>query len=61
MERILCGVVMTDKEKEMLNMIEFLLDYARRVAQRQIVHEDWAELAKIRTFIKEVKSGKEGE
>ena len=58
MERILCGAVMTDNEKEMLNMIEFLLDYTRRVAQRQVTHEDWAELAKIRTFVKEVKSEK---
>ena len=49
---------MTDKEKEMLNMIEFLLDYARRVAQRQVVMDDTTHLLKIRTFVKEIKSEK---
>jgi hypothetical protein len=47
---------MTDKEKEMLNMIEFLLNYANRIGRRQVVREDWVILAKIRAFIKEVKS-----
>ncbi|MDY0251441.1 MAG: hypothetical protein RBR45_15555 [Pseudomonas sp.] len=49
---------MTDKEKEMLNMIEFLLEYVRRVAQKQVVYQDCVPLAKIRTFVKELKSEK---
>ena len=49
---------MTTNEKEMLNMIEFLLDYTRRIAQRQIVMDDTVHLLKIRTFIKELKSEK---
>lgn len=51
-------MTISDKEKEMLNMIEFLLDYARRVAQRQVVMDDTVHLLKIRTFIKELKSEK---
>lgn len=49
---------MTDREKEMLNMIEFLLEYVRQVAQKQVVYQDCVPLAKIRTFVKEAKNEK---
>ena len=47
---------MTDREKRMIQFIEFLLNYANRIGRRQVVREDWVILAEIRTFIKEVKN-----
>lgn len=47
---------MTDREKMMIQFIEFLLNYANRIGRRQVVREDWVILSEIRAFIKEVKS-----
>ena len=58
MERLLYGVVMTDREKRMIQFIEFLLNYANRIGRRQVVREDWVILAEIRAFLKEVKNEK---
>ena len=43
------------KLKEMVEDITWLLDYARRVAQRQVVENDTACLATIRQNLKEIK------
>ena len=47
---------MTDREKRMIQFIEFLLNYANRIGRRQVVREDWVILAEIRAFLKEVKN-----
>ena len=49
---------MTDREKRMIQFIEFLLNYANRIGRRQVVREDWVILAEIRAFLKEVKNEK---
>jgi len=46
---------MTEREKKMKEHIEYLLDYARRIAQRQITLNDPAKLMEIRLFLKELK------
>lgn len=46
---------MTEREKQMVGFIEYLLDYNRRIVQRQLVRGDWEKLDEIRDFLKEVK------
>ena len=48
---------MTTREHLLVAHIEFLLDYARRIAQHQVVQSDVAELALIRSTIKLYKEG----
>lgn len=49
-----------EKENEKLvEYVEFLLDYARRVAQRQITSADLVNLMEIRKTLKEIKDGEE--
>ena len=45
---------MTQREVIMLNFLEYLLDYSRRVAQRQITQSDTARLAAIRALVAEL-------
>ena len=45
---------MTQRETIMLNFLEYLLDYSRRVAQRQIKQSDLTRLAAIRALIAEL-------
>jgi len=46
---------MTEREKQMIGYIDYLLDYNRRIAQRQLVRGDWEKLDEIRDFLKETK------
>lgn len=46
---------MTENERRLVEAVEYLLDYARRVAQRQIHQGDLMELVHIRQLLKEVK------
>lgn len=50
---------MNEKELELIHRlvddVEYLLDYARRVAQRQVVKEDIEGLKEIRRDLKEAK------
>lgn len=53
---------MTDVEKPCstcVGHLEWLLDYARRVAQRQVVQADWERLREVRQFIKKFNEGRE--
>ena len=45
---------MTQREVIMLNFLEYLLDYSRRVAQRQITQSDITRLAAIRALVAEL-------
>jgi hypothetical protein len=45
---------LSTRETVLLNYIEYLLDYARRVAQRQITQGDVARLTAIRATVKEL-------
>ena len=45
----------TEREKIMKDYIEYLLDYARRISQRQIVSDDLIKLKEIRSFLKDLK------
>lgn len=45
---------MTQREVIMLNFLEYLLDYSRRVAQRQVRQSDTARLAAIRALVAEL-------
>ena len=47
---------MTTRERLLVSFIEFLLDYARRVAQHQVVQNDLTELLIIRNTIKQIKT-----
>ena len=46
------------REEKLVEYVEFLLDYARRIAQRQITPADLAVLTEIRKTLKEIKNGK---
>ena len=48
------GGKMTQRETVMLNFLEYLLDYSRRVVQRQIKQSDLSRLAAIRALIAEL-------
>ena len=50
---------LTEREEKLVEYVEFLLDYARRVAQRQITSVDLVNLIEIRKTLKEIKNGKE--
>ncbi len=52
---------MTQRETVMLNFLEYLLDYSRRVAQRQIKQSDLPRLAAIRALIAELNREEAGE
>ena len=52
---------MTQRETVMLNFLEYLLDYSRRVAQRQIKQSDTTRLAAIRALIAELNREETGE
>lgn len=45
---------LSQRETIMLNFLEYLLDYSRRVAQRQVRQSDTARLAAIRALIAEL-------
>jgi hypothetical protein len=45
---------LSQRETIMLNFLEYLLDYSRRVAQRQVRQSDTARLAAIRSLIAEL-------
>lgn len=45
---------MTERETIMLNFLEFMLDYSRRVAQRQVKQSDTQRLTAIRALIAEL-------
>ena len=45
---------MTQREVIMLNFLEYLLDYSRRVAQRQVRQSDTARLTAIRALVAEL-------
>ena len=45
---------MTEREVIMLNFLEFLMDYSRRVAQRQVTQSDVKRLTAIRALIAEL-------
>jgi hypothetical protein len=51
---------MTENERKLVEAVEFLLDYSRRVALRQVHQGDLMELVHIRQTIKQVK-GEENE
>ena len=52
---------MTTRERLLVSFIEFLLDYARRIAQHQVKHSDATELAIIRNTVKQLKTKTETE
>ena len=45
---------MTQREVIMLSFLEYLLDYSRRVVQRQVHQSDIARLAAIRALVAEL-------
>lgn len=45
---------------KLVSCIEYLLDYSRRVAQRQVLRNDPFILAEIREMIKEIKGREDG-
>ena len=45
---------MTERETIMLNFLEYLLDYSRRVAKRQVRQSDTSRLAAIRALVAEL-------
>lgn len=46
---------MTENERRLLEAVEFLLDYSRRVSQRQVRESDLMALVHIRQLVKAVK------
>jgi len=52
---------LSQRETVMLNFLEYLLDYSRRVAQRQIKQSDLPRLAAIRALIAELNRAEAGE
>lgn len=50
---------LSNREEKLVEYVEFLLDYSRRIAQSQITPADLVVLMEIRKTMKEIKNGKE--